>query len=89
MSFGTYNRLLIPVLPQIIEMRHFLIEFLLQSFKHIIWICGPARMLKAFEKGPVFVPREYVSKLIVLILFEYLEKLSRKFDPRSFLIVFQ
>jgi hypothetical protein len=31
----------------------------------------------------------YVFKLILLILFEYLEELSGKFDPRPLLIDFQ
>jgi hypothetical protein len=57
MPFGTYNRLLVPVLSQIIEMRHrFGLNCILRNFRDVIWICSAARMAEIFNKEPAFVP---------------------------------
>jgi hypothetical protein len=89
MLLGTYNRFLIPVLPNNRNQALFELNFLLRNFRHVVWICGPARMMKTCRKEATFVPCSYVFKLILLILFEYVEKLSGKFDPRPLFFGFQ
>jgi hypothetical protein len=89
MPFGTYNRLLIAVLPGTIEIRHLCIEFFVSEFQAHHLNLRPSTDDENIQKEPAFVPCWYVFKLKLLILFECLEKLSGKFDPQPLLIGFQ
>jgi hypothetical protein len=39
------------------------LDFLLRNFRHIIWICGPAWMMKIFKKNQLSSPVNVYSNL--------------------------